>query len=156
MDIAEQGQGARRQAPFSGHGSLVSDSETLGDSSQAGRRQSRSHDSPIKFAWPVFYPTPTGPPAYLDPALPDHIKGFIAEDLSLRRLERIRKSLWFVGNVGGRARSLTECLEHNRAIKITDRADMHVVTHLRNIYLKPLPEYLLCHKIWIDHICFDF
>ena len=42
-----------------------------------------------------------------------------------------------------------------RSSVLTPRADMHMVFHGKKLYIKPLPEFLLCHTIWTDYLCQD-
>lgn len=39
-----------------------------------------------------------------------------------------------------------------RTILLTERPDEHLVWHDREIFLKPLPDYLLCHSFWERHL----
>ena len=48
--------------------------------------------------------------------------------------------------------SLTKSLAHDRIIKVTERANLHLVTHSGRIHLKPLPDYLLSNYVWTSHI----
>ena len=42
-----------------------------------------------------------------------------------------------------------------RSFVLTPRADMHMVFHGKKSYIKPLPEFLLCHTIWTTYLCQD-
>ena len=156
VEIAEHTLGIICRAPFEENESLVNsrDSPSV-PSPQSDRPKviNEGQNAHIKLTWPVFYASRNGPPFHLDDSIATEINTFIARDVSLERLKAVKQLLWFAGNVGGRALSLVECLEHNRSIRVTDRADMHVVTSFPTIFLKPLPDYLLCYKVWTEHIC---
>ena len=140
--------------PFPAEQSLIIESE--GQPQLESIEATPSQNNHLNLVWPVFYARRRSEvPHFLDTSLPGEIAAFTKEDVSLERLNRIRRFLWFAGNVGGRASCLTEFLEYNRSIKLTNRADMHVVTHSGIVYLKPLPDYLLCHRVWADYICRD-
>lgn len=42
-----------------------------------------------------------------------------------------------------------------REIYITERPDEHLVWHKTKLLAKPLPEYLLCHRFWVENLCSD-
>ena len=158
IEIAEQTLNITCRAPFAEHESLVNSPDSPSvppPQSERPKPISKDQNAHIKLIWPVFYPSQDGPPSHLDGSVSTEVNAFIAQDISLERLNDVKKLLWFVGNVGGRALSLVECLENNRSIKLTHRADMHVVTHFHTIFLKPLPDYLLCYQVWTEHICTD-
>ena len=51
--------------------------------------------------------------------------------------------------------SLTGSIAFNRSVKVTDRADLHAVTHFGKMCLKSLRNYLLSYKIWSKDIGAD-
>lgn len=40
-----------------------------------------------------------------------------------------------------------------RVILVTERPDEHLLWHDGEMYLKPLPDYLLCYEFWEQHLC---
>ncbi|KAJ9129859.1 hypothetical protein NKR23_g12439 [Pleurostoma richardsiae] len=42
-----------------------------------------------------------------------------------------------------------------RTIYLTERPDEHLVWHRTKLLLKPLPDFLLCHAFWAEHLCSD-
>lgn len=79
---------------------------------------------------------------------------FFKGDLDVSRLNRLHKHLWLAG-LPQPPRPLHNQIEVGRAIQITEKADMHMLWTGSTIYLKPLPEYLLCHEIWKKHLRSD-
>ena len=77
---------------------------------------------------------------------------FISNQLDIQRLEAIQSYLWLISLIGP-ARSLHELVMAGRQVIITERTDMHMVWHASKIYIKPLPDFLLCHGIWEQHLC---
>ena len=40
-----------------------------------------------------------------------------------------------------------------RQLIVTKKTDLHMVWHGSKIYIKPLPEFLLCHTVWEKFLC---
>lgn len=60
--------------------------------------------------------------------------------------------LWLAG-LPVPARSLSRQRLMGRVLLVTERPDEHLLWHDGEIYLKPLPDYLLCYDFWKQHIC---
>ena len=88
----------------------------------------------------------------LNPQSTDDVAAFVEADLDTGRLDRISNLLWFAGQTYARPQSLTRHLTLGRSIVVTDQMDMHLVTHMNVVYVKPLPEYLLNFRVWSQHI----
>lgn len=82
----------------------------------------------------------------------DDIAAFIANDLDMQRLSNIHKWLWLAG-LPRCGRPLHYHLSIERSIIVTEKADLHLVWLDSKLFLKPLPEYLMDHKIWEDILC---
>ena len=83
-----------------------------------------------------------------------NIEDFLQEELYVRKLEAIHGYLWLAG-LPIPARSLIRQKLLNRTLMATDQVDEHLVWHEDRIFLKPLPDFLLCHGFWEQHICAD-
>jgi hypothetical protein len=79
---------------------------------------------------------------------------FLEQELDVSRLNRMHKHLWAAG-LPHAPRALHKQLEIGREIRITERADMHMLWTGLTIYLKPLPDFLLSFQIWKDVLCKD-
>ncbi|KAL2802755.1 hypothetical protein BJX63DRAFT_440638 [Aspergillus granulosus] len=83
----------------------------------------------------------------------DDIFGFLAQDLSVERLDKIHDWLWITGRPLP-PRPLTFQTAVAREIVLDERADMHLVwERSRKMHFKPLPHYLLSRDFWGHHIC---
>ena len=79
---------------------------------------------------------------------------YLSKDLDTSRLDAIQDSLWLAG-LERPARSLQELVMLGRQIIVTEQTDLHMVWHASKIYIKPLPEFLLCHGVWKKDLCQD-
>lgn len=77
---------------------------------------------------------------------------FLEMDLCTPKLDALHHHLWLAG-LPVPARSLSRQRLMGRTILLTERTDEHLVWHDGEIFLKPLPEYLLCHSFWEHHLC---
>lgn len=142
--------------PFSQAGSPVVDQNSSSLADQNLQDDVNGRIPHIVLSWPVFYTTSKqDPPKLLNGTSPSDFTNYTKADLSMHRLKRMQSFLWFAGNVEERSSTLTEFAEQNFSIITTNQADMHIVTHFGKVYLKPLPDYLLCYKVWKDYICTD-
>ena len=101
------------------------------------------------------------PPAiYLDESHEFHVlsreglKDWIREDTNVDRLNRVHKHLWLTG-LARPARPLHEQLVLGKEIVITEKADLHLTWRDGKIYVKPLPDYLICPEAWQDFLVQD-
>ena len=79
---------------------------------------------------------------------------YIRWELNVSRLNAIHQHLWLTGRPMS-ARPLHRQLLLDRQIILTEQADLHMVWHESRIFLKPLPEFLLDHNFWKQHLCKD-
>ena len=77
---------------------------------------------------------------------------YLSYELDVSRLNTIQQSLWFAG-LERVARSLQQNVLLGRQIIVTEQTDMHMVWHDSKIFMKPLPEFLLCHSVWERDLC---
>ena len=98
----------------------------------------------MKIVLPAIYTAldPFGGGELMDPYNSSDVTDYIVADMSISRLERVDRHLWFAGDVIKRPLTLIESLAEKRSIRLTDQADTHMVTHLGKIYLKRFPDYL--------------
>ncbi|KAF2875222.1 hypothetical protein BDV95DRAFT_591941 [Massariosphaeria phaeospora] len=96
-------------------------------------------------------PTITGPNNRIVLAN-DDIHAFLSADLDLSRLNRIHAHLWMAGRPM-RARPLHRYKMLGYGILHTQQMDLHLLQFSHHLMLKPLPEWLLSHEFWEQHIC---
>lgn len=81
-----------------------------------------------------------------------HMDQFLATELRTKKLDKLYSQLWQAG-LPLPARPLQRQRIMGRKIYITERPDEHLVWHRTKLLLKPLPEFLLCHMFWEEHLC---
>ncbi|KAK3389797.1 hypothetical protein B0H63DRAFT_104188 [Podospora didyma] len=79
---------------------------------------------------------------------------FLSDELLTPKLDRLHAYLWVAG-LPVPARPLQRQRMMKRAIFLTERADEHLVWHQDRLFLKPLPNFLLCHDFWEQNLCQD-
>ncbi|KAI1321679.1 hypothetical protein F5Y16DRAFT_388500 [Xylariaceae sp. FL0255] len=79
---------------------------------------------------------------------------FLDADLKTPKLNKITQYLWLAG-LPRPARFLHRQRLLMRNIVLTESPDEHLVWHNTNIWLKPIPEYLLSFEFWKNEICND-
>ncbi|KAF1921217.1 hypothetical protein BDU57DRAFT_488758 [Ampelomyces quisqualis] len=84
----------------------------------------------------------------------EHPNAFLKADLQITKLSTIQPSLWLAG-LSRPARPLHRQKLLGRTILLTECADEHLVWHKANIFIKPLPIYLLDDKFWQTFLCPD-
>lgn len=74
-------------------------------------------------------------------------------ELSLIRLEKMMKHLWFAGSQHPPLQLHLQIVE-GRKIVIADRMDLHLIwnTYDGRIFLKPIPRYLLSQEFWQSNL----
>ncbi|KAF2187369.1 hypothetical protein K469DRAFT_725395 [Zopfia rhizophila CBS 207.26] len=82
----------------------------------------------------------------------DDVKSFVERDLDLSRLNRIHDHLWMAGRPM-RARPLHRYKMMGIDVLYTQQMDLHLLKFSNRLLLKPLPEWMLSHEFWEDHIC---
>jgi succinate dehydrogenase/fumarate reductase cytochrome b subunit len=80
------------------------------------------------------------------------LRGFLETDLDVSRLNRIHE--WLLTS---RLRVRTHALHRQRLMARTivpvEQTDLHLLWFDDNIYIKPLPDYLLSPNFWTENIC---
>lgn len=72
-------------------------------------------------------------------------------ELCTPKLDTLHHHLWLAGlPIPGRSLSRQKLM--GRRILLTERPDEHLVWHDGEMFLKPLPDYLLCHAFWEQHL----
>jgi hypothetical protein len=79
---------------------------------------------------------------------------YVALDLKTPRLDAIHHHLWLAG-LPNAARPLHRQRLLGRSILVTEDPDEHLVWFEAQIFVKPLPEYLLNYDYWNTHLCSD-
>jgi hypothetical protein len=80
---------------------------------------------------------------------------FLDTELNVHRLNEVHKWLWLVG-LPSAPRPLHHQMVKKREIVVTEQLDLHLVWSISssaNIFLKPLPRFLLCPRFWAAQIC---
>ncbi|KAI0872224.1 hypothetical protein GGS24DRAFT_508959 [Hypoxylon argillaceum] len=88
----------------------------------------------------------------LDPR--KHVHAFLKNELEPTRLNEISRHLWLAG-LPRPARFLHRQRRLNRTILLTESPNEHLVWHDTDIWIKPIPECLLCFEFWEKEICDD-
>lgn len=79
---------------------------------------------------------------------------YVCLDLTTPRLNAIHHLLWLAG-LPNAARPLHRQKLLGRSILVTEDPDEHLVWFEAQIFVKPLPEYLLDYDYWNKHLCSD-
>lgn len=88
----------------------------------------------------------------LDPRATPNL--FLENDLRTKKLGAIHGRLWLTG-LNRQARPLHRQKLLGRTIHLTELPDEHLVWHKNDIFIKPLPPYILDHSFWEAHLCAD-
>ena len=80
------------------------------------------------------------------------LSSYLASELDVSRLSNIFPYLWFAGRPGY-VRSLHRQRLFRRSIIVTEQADLHLIWHDKEVYVKPLPAFLLCYSFFSRYIC---
>ncbi|GAW20390.1 hypothetical protein ANO14919_098960 [Xylariales sp. No.14919] len=83
-----------------------------------------------------------------------NVHAFLKNDLEPTRLNKINQHLWLAG-LPRPARFLHRQRLLMRTILLTESPDEHLVWHDTDIWIKPIPEYLLSFEFWESEICDD-
>ncbi|KAI1749838.1 hypothetical protein F4782DRAFT_511711 [Xylaria castorea] len=81
-----------------------------------------------------------------------NVGAFLKNDLEPTRLNKISRHLWLAG-LPRPARFLHRQHLLMRTVLPTESPDEHLVWHDTNIWVKPIPEYLLSFEFWEKEIC---
>ncbi|KAH7385973.1 hypothetical protein BKA66DRAFT_461254 [Pyrenochaeta sp. MPI-SDFR-AT-0127] len=79
---------------------------------------------------------------------------YLGLDLKTPRLNLVHKHLWLAG-LPCAARPLHKQKLLGRSILITEDPDEHLIWFETQLFVKPLPEYLLDYDYWKEHLCLD-
>ena len=79
------------------------------------------------------------------------LHAFFAQELNVSRLNRLHNHLWLAG-LERPARPLHQQVAIGRTIVVTESADLHLLWEDIRIYVKPLPEFLLCAAAWDQYL----
>lgn len=110
--------------------------------------------SSIHLALPAMYTTKAAGLRVARPITNGSMGAFLKQELDLSNLNCLHKHLWVAG-LPQPPRPLHRQLQIGRTIRVTEAADMHMIWDRSQIYLKPMPDLLLCHRMWADYICLD-
>ncbi|KAI0601117.1 hypothetical protein F4775DRAFT_480009 [Biscogniauxia sp. FL1348] len=82
------------------------------------------------------------------------LPAYLHAELRTPRLNHLHKHLWLAGRPVP-ARPLHRQHLINRNIVITELPDEHIVWYENRMFIKPLPDFLLSHEFWTQHLCAD-
>ena len=77
---------------------------------------------------------------------------YFAYEVDVSQLNKIDKHLWLAG-LERPTRALHQQIFLGREIIVTEQADYHMLWEGSHIFIKPLPDFILCHNMWKDYIC---
>lgn len=84
-----------------------------------------------------------------DLSIPDLLQEILATPL----LDRIHSILWLVSKrTSDHINPLHLNIIRNRNVKITENPKLHLVWYYDTVFIKPLPNCLLNHKFWKEHL----
>lgn len=107
-----------------------------------------------QLVFPAAYHTRRGVFQEIDPGDPVSFKQYLEHEVDFKRLNGIHDYLWLAG-LPRPARPLSRQLMLERSIMTTGDADLHLAWYNTRMFIKPLPEFLLCHTIWEKHLSKD-
>ena len=81
-----------------------------------------------------------------------NLEAFFQQEFDVKRLNKIHKYLFLAGRQMP-ARPLHRQVMMDRKIVVTEQVDLHLTWNGSQIYLKPLPSFLLKHAAWTDYLC---
>ncbi|KAK5659172.1 hypothetical protein OQA88_1262 [Cercophora sp. LCS_1] len=83
------------------------------------------------------------------------LPSFLRSQLEPWKIDRIYDYLWFARDRSLQAKSLHRHTVARRHIVLTESPSEHLISDYSVIFIKPLPEYLLCHDFWERHLSRD-
>lgn len=102
--------------------------------------------------------SPSGGVALKEPSLPGQpnislydtqMASFLGNELLPRRLDSIGRHLWLIAKQDStHISSLTHQLVRGRKIVVTENPELHLVWFYDQVFVKPLPKYLLSYTFW--------
>ena len=145
--------------PFPVWASLAEDSTheiAFQPTSENPTTREESPSSHFELTLPAMYCDEKNERILIDKTNPHALTRYFDSEVSVHRLDNIFTHLWLAGSKGDSdPPSLTEQTMRGRSLVLTPRADMHMVFHGQKSYIKPVPEFLLCHTIWTTYLCQD-
>ncbi|PGH01879.1 hypothetical protein AJ80_08951 [Polytolypa hystricis UAMH7299] len=120
-------------------------------------KKKKNHTTPFSTDASIYIPS-----AFLHPAgvnfqyklikPNENLQGYLAVDLTTPKLNQIHHLLWLAG-LPRPARPLHRQKLINRSVALTESPDEHLVWNESQIFIKPIPEYLLDHEFWTKELC---
>lgn len=87
--------------------------------------------------------------ALQDPGDPDKISSYLETEFVTKDLNKLEPLLWLVAKQdSSHISSLTHQIVRGREIIVTENPGLHLVWFNDQIYIKPIPKYLLSHAFW--------
>jgi hypothetical protein len=84
---------------------------------------------------------------------PKKIADFLKEELGCPELDELYSHLYLVARkAGDHIDPLHEHLLKGRTVCITENPDLHLVWYYKQLYVKPLPKFLLSFDFWEKHL----
>jgi hypothetical protein len=78
-----------------------------------------------------------------------NIGSFLQDELLTKDLNRLSPRLWLVATQdSSHISSLTHQIFRGRQVVVTEKPELHLVWYFEQVYIKPIPEYLMSHAFW--------
>jgi hypothetical protein len=87
--------------------------------------------------------------------LADHeaLYKFLQREIWAEELEAISHRLWWLSTVNSRNISpLHRQIVQRRNIVVTEEAKLHLTWFQDQIFIKPIPKYLMSHSFWVEYL----
>ena len=138
-------------APFSEEDGLF---HGIAQNSRAHHQQDAIDPStgPAYLTLPASYISPKQELLRIDSTSPKSLVAFLKNEADVSQLNKIDKHLWMAG-LERPTRALHQQIALGREIIVTEQAAYHMLWEGSRIYIKPLPDFILCHSMWKNYIC---
>ena len=83
---------------------------------------------------------------WIDSASPESLMSYFAHEVDVSELNKMDEHLWLAG-LERPTRALHHQIALGREIIVIEKADVHMLWEGPRIYIKLLPDSILCHKI---------
>jgi len=100
----------------------------------------------IRLAFPAIFDNGNGLQE-LYPTDPEILTRYLHTELDVSRLNRIHKHLWIAGQERP-ARALHHQVVIGRRMVVVEDPNLHLLWIGARLFVKPLPEFLLCYEVW--------
>ncbi len=145
-----------KRPPFGSHEGLVEDESTDSNAvtgSDGSKIPQTERPSRLPLVLPACF---TDADDKCDEILPLvntlDLNEYFRHDLEMRTFDGIQEYLWSATRYNI-VEALNELIGLSYSVAISEQSDQHLVSKDQRLYIKPLPEYLLCYSVWESHLC---